>query len=131
MQRVQASAPGRLAILSFFLVKRTFTLYTLNSPHALLRGLTPLGMAVYLNRLDFVKVLLEKGEGTVILDGIDSHRATPIMCMFTSNSFAHSVFFGAHMLNVCVNKCYKTDAARDGNLEILKFLVCVSFTNPN
>lgn len=41
------------------------------------------------------------------------------------------VFFGAHMLNVCVNKCYKTDAARDGNLEILKFLVCVSFTNPN
>ena len=38
-------------------------------------------MAVYLNQLDFVKVLLDKGDGTVLIDGVDSHRATPIMCM--------------------------------------------------
>lgn len=37
-------------------------------------------MATYLNRLDFVTVLLEKGDGLVLVDGLDSQRATPIMC---------------------------------------------------
>ncbi|KAL5526918.1 hypothetical protein ACEPAF_8645 [Sanghuangporus sanghuang] len=75
----QDSAPGRLSILSFLLENHCLTLYTLNASHSSLKGLTPLGMATYLNRLDFVTVLLGKGDGLVLVDGVDSQRATPIM----------------------------------------------------
>ncbi|KAL5526101.1 hypothetical protein ACEPAG_7439 [Sanghuangporus baumii] len=75
----QDSAPGRLSILSFLLENHCLSLYTLNASHSSLKGLTPLGMATYLNRLDFVTVLLEKGDGLVLVDGVDSQRATPIM----------------------------------------------------
>lgn len=82
MSNARTSAPGRLSILSFLLKNRFLSLYTLNAPHSLFQGLTPLGMATYLNRLDVVTVLLEKGDGLVLLDGVDSQRATPIMCTF-------------------------------------------------
>ncbi|KAL5503812.1 hypothetical protein ACEPAH_7883 [Sanghuangporus vaninii] len=75
----QDGAPGRSSILSFLLENHCLTLYTLNASHSSLKGLTPLGMATYLNRLDFVTVLLEKGDGLVLVDGVDSQRATPIM----------------------------------------------------
>lgn len=39
-------------------------------------------MVAYLGRLDFVSALLEKGDGLVLVDGIDSQRATPAMCTF-------------------------------------------------
>ncbi|KAL5485689.1 hypothetical protein ACEPAI_6730 [Sanghuangporus weigelae] len=75
----QDSAAGRLSILSFLLENHCLSLYTLNASHSSLKGLTPLGMATYLNRLDFVTVLLERGDGLVLVDGVDSQRATPIM----------------------------------------------------
>ncbi|THG94575.1 hypothetical protein EW145_g8112 [Phellinidium pouzarii] len=51
-------------------------------------------MAAYLNRLDFVSVLVEKGDSLVLVDGIDCHRATPLMY-----------------------------AARDGHIEVLNYLI--------
>lgn len=82
MTNARTSAPGRLSALSFLLKNRSLSIYTLNAPHSLFKGLTPLGMATYLNRLDFVTALLDEGDGLVLLDGVDSHRATPIMCTF-------------------------------------------------
>ncbi|EJD06435.1 ankyrin [Fomitiporia mediterranea MF3/22] len=90
----QASVPGRLAILYFLLETHALSLYVLNAAHTSLKGLTPLGMAAYLNRLDFVTLLLEKGDGLVLIDAVDSQRATPIMY-----------------------------AARDGHTEIVQYLI--------
>ncbi|KAI5120211.1 hypothetical protein M0805_006317 [Coniferiporia weirii] len=76
---VRVSAPARLAILTFLLDRRAFSLYALNASDLSLNGLTPLGMAAYLGRLDFVTALVEKCDGLVLVDGVDSHRATPLM----------------------------------------------------
>lgn len=96
---LSASMHFRLRILRYLRTRGKFSLYTLNAALGALGGLTPLGMAAYLARLDFVKVLYEGGlagvgegvpgsekvdgdsDGAVLVDGLDVHRATPIMCM--------------------------------------------------
>lgn len=71
---------GRLSILSFLFRRNKLSLYTLNAPHVSLRGLSALGMAAYLDQLEMVKLMLEDGQGRVLVDGIDAHQATPLMC---------------------------------------------------
>lgn len=44
------------------------------------RGVTPLGMAAWLNTSDAVRVLLEESSEYVSVDGVDAHGATPLMC---------------------------------------------------
>ncbi|EEB98520.1 hypothetical protein MPER_01955, partial [Moniliophthora perniciosa FA553] len=57
-------------------------------------GVTPLGMAAWLNSPGAVTLLLDASSGSVDVDGMDSHGATPLMY-----------------------------AARDGNLEIVRILI--------
>ena len=39
-------------------------------------------MAAYLDQPELVKRMLEDGQGRVIVDGLDAHQATPLMCEF-------------------------------------------------
>jgi hypothetical protein len=57
------------------------SLLTLNAPQMAYRGVTPLGMAAWLNTSDVVRVLLEESSEYVSVDGMDVHGATPLMCM--------------------------------------------------
>ncbi|EGN98718.1 hypothetical protein SERLA73DRAFT_16506, partial [Serpula lacrymans var. lacrymans S7.3] len=52
-----------------------------------LNDVTPLGMAAWLNMLEAVKVLLESSAGTVAVDGMDIHGATPLMYATRDGSF--------------------------------------------
>ena len=90
----------RLRVLRHLRTRNKLSIYTLNAPIDALGGLTPLGMAAYLAQMDFVKLLVEGGnsrvgggqadsdggdvkgecDGAVLVDGVDTHRATPIMC---------------------------------------------------
>ena len=36
----------------------------------------------YLDQPELVKRMLEDGQGRVIVDGLDAHQATPLMCEF-------------------------------------------------
>ncbi|KAJ7717682.1 ankyrin repeat-containing domain protein [Mycena metata] len=70
------------------------SLFTLNAPQMAYRGVTPLGMAAWLNMSGAVRVLLEESSEYVSVDGIDVHGATPLMY-----------------------------AARDGRLEVVQILL--------
>ncbi|KDQ57205.1 hypothetical protein JAAARDRAFT_131495 [Jaapia argillacea MUCL 33604] len=85
---------SRLNILRTLLSQRSLSLYVLNAPQAALNGVTPLGMAAWLNSAPAVQVLLEASFGVVSVDGIDEHGATPLMY-----------------------------ATRDGNLEVVQHLL--------
>ncbi len=56
------------------------SLYTLNAPQSAFNGVTPLGMASWLNSPQAVECLLEGSRETVSVNGMDSHAATPLMC---------------------------------------------------
>jgi hypothetical protein len=56
------------------------SLFTLNAPQVAYHGVTPLGMAAWLNIIDAVRVLLEESSEYVSVDGMDVHGATPLMC---------------------------------------------------
>ncbi|KAJ7876638.1 hypothetical protein B0H13DRAFT_2321588 [Mycena leptocephala] len=54
------------------------SVFTLNAPQRPYRGVTPLGMAAWLNMSDVVGLLLEEGSA-VSVDGIDMYGTTPLM----------------------------------------------------
>ncbi|KAH9945271.1 ankyrin [Epithele typhae] len=68
--------PRRLDVLRTLLRSETMSLYALNAPA---RGVTPLGLAAWLNVPDMVRVLLEESRGLVAVDGTDSLGVTPLM----------------------------------------------------
>lgn len=49
-----------------------------------MRGVTPLGLAAWLNLPEVVKMLLEQCPGLVSVDGMDTLGATPLMCEWYS-----------------------------------------------
>jgi hypothetical protein len=56
------------------------SLFTLNAPQSAMNGVTPLGMAAWLNLPEAVRLLLEASADTVSVDGMDSMGATALMC---------------------------------------------------
>ncbi|KAI0787911.1 hypothetical protein C8Q74DRAFT_1366715 [Fomes fomentarius] len=67
---------GRVEVLRTLIQSETTTFYALNAPT---RGVTPLGLAAWLNIPDVVRVLLEETNGLVAVDGTDSVGVTPLM----------------------------------------------------
>ncbi|KAJ7236269.1 hypothetical protein B0H12DRAFT_1204516 [Mycena haematopus] len=83
-QNVHASnasfmTPGHLKVVRTLLGDSQISLFTLNAPQMAYRGVTPLGMAAWLNLGDAVRVLLEESSEYVSVDGTDAHSATPLM----------------------------------------------------
>ena len=72
--------PSRLNTLKILLSRSDISLLTLNAPHASMNGVTPLGMAAWLNQPQAVRALLEVSAESVSVDGIDSYGATALMC---------------------------------------------------
>ncbi|CAK5268653.1 unnamed protein product [Mycena citricolor] len=70
---------GRLGILRTLLLDAHISLVTLNAPQSAYRGVTPLGMAAWLNQADAVRILLEESSESVAVDATDVHGATPLM----------------------------------------------------
>ncbi|KAK0193483.1 hypothetical protein F5146DRAFT_1221090 [Armillaria mellea] len=86
--------PGRLEALRLLLVCPEISLYTLNAPQEAFNGVTPIGMAAWLNTHAAVRLLLDGSLHTVSVDGMDTHGATALMY-----------------------------AARDGNLRVVQLLL--------
>ncbi|KAJ6468360.1 hypothetical protein C8R45DRAFT_468054 [Mycena sanguinolenta] len=83
-QNVDASnacfmTPGHLQVVRTLLGDSQMSLFTLNAPQMAYRGVTPLGMAAWLNLSDAVRLLLEESSEYVSVDGTDAHSATPLM----------------------------------------------------
>lgn len=70
---------ARLRILKTLVTHEKISLFALNAPQACMRGVTPLGLAAWLNIPDVVKILLEQCS-LVSVDGMDTLGATPLMC---------------------------------------------------
>lgn len=85
---------GRLDVIRILLGCPEISLYTLNAPQEAFNGVTPIGMAAWLNMYDVVRLLLEGSLHTVSVDGMDTHGATSLMY-----------------------------AARDGNLRVVQLLL--------
>ena len=73
--------PGRVEVLRTFLGSAGASLYALNAPA---RGVTPLGLAAWLDVPDVMRVLLDESRGLVAVDGTDSLGVTPLMCESSS-----------------------------------------------
>ena len=73
--------PARLDVLRTLLRSDGASLYALNAP---VRGVTPLGLAAWLNLPDVVRGLLEESRGLVAVDGTDAVGVTPLMCTCSS-----------------------------------------------
>jgi hypothetical protein len=71
---------SRLNVLRILLRHPDISLFTLNAPQHAMNGVTPLGMAAWLNMDEAVRVLLEDSAETVSVDGMDTHGATALMC---------------------------------------------------
>ncbi|KAF5367069.1 hypothetical protein D9758_003932 [Tetrapyrgos nigripes] len=93
---------SRLKSIKFLLDCHDISLFTLNAPQSSFNDATPLGMAAWLNMPEAVRVLLEGSSDAVSVDGMDTHRATPLMY-----------------------------AARDGSLEVVKLLVTSPWCRPD
>ncbi|KAJ8072200.1 hypothetical protein PM082_015758 [Marasmius tenuissimus] len=85
---------NRVKVLGLLLEYAEDSLYAFNAPQSGFNGVTPLGMAAWLNSAIAVRLLLDSSSGVVDVDGMDSHGATPLMY-----------------------------AARDGNLDIVHILL--------
>ncbi|KAF9496645.1 hypothetical protein BDN71DRAFT_1588826 [Pleurotus eryngii] len=85
---------GRMKVIQTVIEHPDVSLYTLNAPQSAFNGVTPLGMASWLNSPQAVECLLEGSRETVSVNGMDSHAATPLMY-----------------------------AARDGNQEVTRILL--------
>lgn len=70
---------NRIQVLRTLLRSETASLYALNAP---VKGVTPLGLAAWLNVPDAIRVLLEESRGLVAVDGTDCLGVTPLMCTF-------------------------------------------------
>lgn len=113
----------RTQILRTLLEHPEISLHTLNAPQAALRGVTPLGLAAWLNVPEMVRLLLEVCPGIVSVDGMDSLGATPLMCTCL-NPFACASNVSA--VGLTLTTChflFWTDAARDGRIEVVELLV--------
>ncbi|OSD06346.1 ankyrin [Trametes coccinea BRFM310] len=66
----------RVEVLRTLIGSDTTSLYALNAPA---RGVTPLGLAAWLNIPDVIRVLLDEGRGLVAVDGTDAVGVTPLM----------------------------------------------------
>ena len=71
---------SRVAVLTTLIRNDSTSFYALNAPT---RGVTPLGLAAWLNVPDVVRVLLEESLGLVAVDGTDALGVTPLMCEST------------------------------------------------
>ncbi|KAJ7220173.1 hypothetical protein GGX14DRAFT_585918 [Mycena pura] len=71
--------PVHLRVLRTVVGDAQVSLHTLNAPQRAYRGVTPLGMAAWLDSRDAVRVLLEESAGCVAVDATDAHGATPLM----------------------------------------------------
>lgn len=71
---------SRLHALKILLSQVDISLLTLNAPHASMNGVTPLGMAAWLNQPQAVHALLQISAESVSVDGMDSCGATALMC---------------------------------------------------
>ncbi|EKM58187.1 uncharacterized protein PHACADRAFT_252301 [Phanerochaete carnosa HHB-10118-sp] len=69
----------RLTILKALLRHDDVSLSVLNAPIDAMRGITPLGLAAWLNSPEIVRMLLCECPGLVTVDGMDSSGATPLM----------------------------------------------------
>ncbi|KIY68729.1 hypothetical protein CYLTODRAFT_373966 [Cylindrobasidium torrendii FP15055 ss-10] len=74
-----AFTSARLNIIRALVSRPDVTLYTLNAPQEAFRGVTPIGMAAWLNLYDAVNALLEGSLQSVSVDGMDTHGATSLM----------------------------------------------------
>ncbi|KAF9007556.1 hypothetical protein BDQ17DRAFT_1539915 [Cyathus striatus] len=71
--------PKRVDTIRTLLAHPDISLYTLNTPHASMNGVIPLGMAAWLNMPTAVRLLLEESGGAVSVNGMDAHGATALM----------------------------------------------------
>lgn len=71
---------SRLKIIRLLVSRPDITLFTLNAPQEAFRGVTPIGIAAWLNLYTVVQVLLEGSLHAVSVDGMDTHGATSLMC---------------------------------------------------
>ncbi|KAL0955077.1 hypothetical protein HGRIS_003994 [Hohenbuehelia grisea] len=71
--------PGRLRIIQTIIEHPDASLYTLNAPHRAMNGVTPLGMASWLNYPSVVRTLVEDSKGTVSVNGADGTGVTALM----------------------------------------------------
>ncbi|RPD61117.1 ankyrin [Lentinus tigrinus ALCF2SS1-7] len=67
---------SRVEVLRTVIRNDSMSFYALNAPT---RGVTPLGLAAWLNVPDVVRVLLEESRGLVAVDGTDAVGVTPLM----------------------------------------------------
>ncbi|KAH9902811.1 ankyrin [Cubamyces lactineus] len=67
---------SRVEVLRTLISSDTTSLYALNAPA---RGVTPLGLAAWLNIPDVIRVLLDESHGLVAVDGTDALGVTPLM----------------------------------------------------
>lgn len=69
----------RLNTIRLLLSHPDITLFTLNAPQNSFNGVVPLGMAAWLDIAEAVQLLLEESNDAVLVDGMDTHGATPLM----------------------------------------------------
>lgn len=72
--------PARLNTIRLLVEHPNISLHVLNAPEDAMDGVTPLGVAAWLNAPEVVRILLDTGAGAVSANGLDTHRATPLMC---------------------------------------------------
>jgi hypothetical protein len=72
--------PARLNALKALLSHPDISLLTLNAPQSSMNGVIPLGMSAWLNQPQAVRALLDDSADSVLVDGMDSHGATALMC---------------------------------------------------
>lgn len=72
---------ARLSIVRTLVKDQGLSLYVANAPF---NGVTPLGLAAWLDLPNVARVLLEDGQGIVAVNGRDAHGATSLMCMSIS-----------------------------------------------
>ena len=71
---------ARLGLVRLIVSHPNVTLYTLNAPQEGLCRVTPLAVAAYLDRPEWVRMLLQVSRGLVYVDAPDMYAATPLMC---------------------------------------------------
>jgi hypothetical protein len=72
---------SRLSIIHRIVTHPQVSLYTLNAPQDDMHGVTPLGVAAWLNAAKAVQVCLDASAGAVAVDAPDAQCATALMCM--------------------------------------------------
>ncbi|KAF9029800.1 ankyrin [Hymenopellis radicata] len=85
---------ARLNTIRLLLSRSEISLFILNAPQNAFRGVTPIGVAAWMNLHNVVELLLKESLYGVSVDGMDTHGATSLMC-----------------------------AARDGNLRVVQLLL--------